>query len=162
MSGPEIKQVVREKYGELARQAQAGETPSCGGATACCDAITSNLYDASDAAAIPEEALRDSLGCGNPTALAQLHPGEIVLDLGSGGGCERQQLHRGRCPPLAPLWKPLERRALSTAKQASLGALSTQQNLVEFAPFSDQFAAIAVLISGACKLRGSAGACVVW
>ncbi|MGH9686204.1 MAG: arsenite methyltransferase [Candidatus Acidiferrales bacterium] len=83
-----IKEVVREKYGELARQAQAGEKPCCGPAASCCDAITANLYNAVDAAAIPEEALRASLGCGNPTALAELHAGEVVLDLGSGGGID--------------------------------------------------------------------------
>ncbi|MGH9738561.1 MAG: arsenite methyltransferase [Candidatus Acidiferrales bacterium] len=83
-----IKEVVREKYGELARQAQAGEKPCCGPAASCCDAITANLYNAADAASIPEEALRASLGCGNPTALAELHPGEVVLDLGSGGGID--------------------------------------------------------------------------
>jgi arsenite methyltransferase len=84
----EIKEVVREKYGELARQAQAGEKPSCGDASSCCDVITSNLYGAADIASIPEEALRASLGCGNPTALAELKPGEVVLDLGSGGGID--------------------------------------------------------------------------
>jgi arsenite methyltransferase len=87
-TSPAIKQVVREKYGELARLAQAGGTPCCGEATSCCDPITSNLYDSADIASIPEEALRASLGCGNPTALAQLHPGEVVLDLGSGGGID--------------------------------------------------------------------------
>ena len=64
---------------------------SCCGATAstgCCDPITSNLYDASQAGQIPEQALQASLGCGNPTALAQLHAGETVLDLGSGGGID--------------------------------------------------------------------------
>jgi SAM-dependent methyltransferase len=84
----EIKKVVREKYGELARQSQAGNKPQCGSASTCCDPITSNLYGAADIAAIPAEALRASLGCGNPTALAQLHPGETVLDLGSGGGID--------------------------------------------------------------------------
>jgi len=87
-SNPPIKDVVREKYGELARQAQAGDKPCCGPAASCCDAITANLYSATDAAAIPEEALRASLGCGNPTALAELRPGETVLDLGSGGGID--------------------------------------------------------------------------
>ncbi|HVB87762.1 MAG TPA: arsenite methyltransferase, partial [Candidatus Dormibacteraeota bacterium] len=85
---PHIKEVVREKYGELARQAQAGGKPCCGPAASCCDAITANLYSATDAAAIPEEALRASLGCGNPTALAEMRPGETVLDLGSGGGID--------------------------------------------------------------------------
>jgi arsenite methyltransferase len=88
VSAPPIKEVVREKYGELARQAQSGATPYCGSASTCCDPITSNLYNAADIAVIPEEALRASLGCGNPTALAQLNPGEVVLDLGSGGGID--------------------------------------------------------------------------
>lgn len=87
-ANPQIKEVVREKYAELARQAQAGDKPCCGPAASCCDAITANLYSAIDAAAIPEEALRASLGCGNPTALAQLLSGETVLDLGSGGGID--------------------------------------------------------------------------
>ncbi|MGH9640043.1 MAG: arsenite methyltransferase, partial [Bryobacteraceae bacterium] len=87
-AGPQIKEVVREKYGELARQAQSGDKPCCGPATSCCDAITANLYNAADVATIPEEALRASLGCGNPTALAELRPGETVLDLGSGGGID--------------------------------------------------------------------------
>ena len=61
----------------------------CGcGTSACCDPITSDLYEESQAAAIPAEALLASLGCGNPTALAELKPGEVVLDLGSGGGID--------------------------------------------------------------------------
>jgi len=86
----EIKEVVREKYGEAALRVTAGGS-SCCGATASlggCDPITSNLYDTSQAGQIPDEALLASLGCGNPTALAKLNPGEIVLDLGSGGGID--------------------------------------------------------------------------
>jgi arsenite methyltransferase len=90
MSTPDIKEVVREKYGQAAtRVAAAGS--SCCGATAsngCDDPITSNLYDPSQAGQIPEEALLASLGCGNPTALADLSAGETVLDLGSGGGID--------------------------------------------------------------------------
>src|SRR3981189_2519154 len=85
-----IKEVVKEKYGQAALQVKSGGS-SCCGATAgngCGDPITSNLYDALQAGQIPEEALLASLGCGNPTALAQLNPGEIVLDLGSGGGID--------------------------------------------------------------------------
>src|SRR3982074_663339 len=85
-----IKEVVKEKYGQAALRVKSGGS-SCCGATAgngCGDPITSNLYDALQAGQIPEEALLASLGCGNPTALAQLNPGEIVLDLGSGGGIE--------------------------------------------------------------------------
>src|SRR5215467_11231335 len=86
----DIKEVVREKYGQAALRVTSGGSSCCGGspATGCCDPITSNLYDASQAGQIPEEALLASLGCGNPTALANLSPGETVLDLGSGGGID--------------------------------------------------------------------------
>jgi arsenite methyltransferase len=89
----DIKEVVREKYGEAARRAAAGESSCCGSTQAasgcgCGDPITSNLYDAAQAGQIPEEALLASLGCGNPAALAKLNAGEIVLDLGSGGGID--------------------------------------------------------------------------
>src|SRR5580700_4368697 len=90
MSATDIKEVVKEKYGQAALRVKAGGS-SCCGATAssgCCDPITSNLYDSLQAGQIPEEALLASLGCGNPTALAQLNPGEVVLDLGSGGGID--------------------------------------------------------------------------
>jgi arsenite methyltransferase len=90
MSATDIKEVVREKYGQAALRVKAGGS-SCCGATAssgCCDPITSNLYDATQAGQIPEEAMLASLGCGNPTALAKLNPGETVLDLGSGGGID--------------------------------------------------------------------------
>ena len=85
----DIKEVVREKYGEAALRVKSGGS-SCCGATAStgCDPITVNLYDATQAGQVPEEALLASLGCGNPTALAKLNPGEIVLDLGSGGGID--------------------------------------------------------------------------
>jgi SAM-dependent methyltransferase len=85
----DIKEVVKEKYGQAALRVTSGGS-SCCGATAStgCDPITVNLYDASQAGQIPEEALLASLGCGNPTALAKLNPGETVLDLGSGGGID--------------------------------------------------------------------------
>ncbi len=73
----DIKTAVREKYGEAARKR-----------TTCCDSVTSNLYRADQIREVPEEALTASLGCGNPTLLAQLHQGETVLDLGSGGGID--------------------------------------------------------------------------
>jgi arsenite methyltransferase len=86
----DIKEVVKQKYGEAALRVKSGGSSCCGAAsaTSCCDPMTTNLYDASQAGQIPEEALLASLGCGNPTALAQLNPGEIVLDLGSGGGID--------------------------------------------------------------------------
>ena len=84
-----IKEAVQQKYGEAALQARSGEKAGCGCGTSCCtDPITSNLYDDAQAAGIPAEALLASLGCGNPTALADLKPGEVVLDLGSGGGID--------------------------------------------------------------------------
>jgi SAM-dependent methyltransferase len=88
----DVKEVVRQKYGEAAARVAQGRANSCCGAAArdCCggDPITSNLYDALQADAVPEKALLASLGCGNPTALAELRPGETVLDLGSGGGID--------------------------------------------------------------------------
>ena len=88
---PDVKQLVQEKYGEAARRVGTGGSACCGTSPAsdgCCDPITSNLYDASQVSSIPEEAALASLGCGNPTALAALHAGETVLDLGSGGGID--------------------------------------------------------------------------
>src|SRR5437763_463753 len=83
-----LREVVREKYAARAREAAAGTIASCCGESACGDPITSNLYTDDDVAQLPEAAVRASLGCGNPTALATLAPGEIVLDLGSGGGID--------------------------------------------------------------------------
>jgi arsenite methyltransferase len=92
MDTADIKEVVKEKYGQAALRVKGGGRSSCCGASAanqlCCDPITSNLYDASQSGQIPEEALLASLGCGNPTALANLNAGEVVLDLGSGGGID--------------------------------------------------------------------------
>jgi SAM-dependent methyltransferase len=91
MASTDIKTVVKEKYGQAALRVKSGGSSCCGATAAsdaCCDPITSNLYDPSQAGQIPEEALLASLGCGNPTALARLNPGEIVLDLGSGGGID--------------------------------------------------------------------------
>src|SRR6204780_5029722 len=87
-----ITQAVKEKYGEAASRVSSGGTASCGcsPSSACCggDPITANLYQSEQTAGIPEQAVLASLGCGNPTALAQLKAGEIVLDLGSGGGID--------------------------------------------------------------------------
>ena len=90
MSTADIKEVVKEKYGQAALRVSQGGGSSCCGAVPGngCDPITSNLYDPSQAQQIPEGALLASLGCGNPTALAHLSAGETVLDLGSGGGID--------------------------------------------------------------------------
>lgn len=106
MSTEDIKQIVKEKYGKAALQVIHGEDPSCCGAAPaqddghsvgccapsaqdpCADPITGNLYDAEQVRHLPAEAVLASQGCGNPTALAKLNPGEAVLDLGSGGGID--------------------------------------------------------------------------
>jgi ubiquinone/menaquinone biosynthesis C-methylase UbiE len=91
MSSADIKNVVKEKYGQAALRVKNGGSACCGATAASgsnCDPITSNLYDPLQAGQVPEEAMLASLGCGNPTALANLNPGEVVLDLGSGGGVD--------------------------------------------------------------------------
>lgn len=92
MSTIDIREVVKEKYGEAALRVTSGGSSCCGAAapagSGCGDPITSNLYDADQKGELPETAVLASLGCGNPTALAQLNAGETVLDLGSGGGID--------------------------------------------------------------------------
>jgi SAM-dependent methyltransferase len=89
MDETNIKEAVKQKYGEAALNVLNNGSSCCG--PTCCDGedpITSRLYDISQTGLVPEAALKASLGCGNPTALAALNPGEIVLDLGSGGGID--------------------------------------------------------------------------
>ena len=90
MGEPDIKEVVKQKYGQAALRVKSGGSSCCGTApsSGCTDPITSNLYQAQQTNQLPEEAVLASLGCGNPTALAKLNPGEVVLDLGSGGGID--------------------------------------------------------------------------
>src|SRR2546427_2870924 len=85
-----IQESVRKKYGEAAKQVASGGNACCGGAAELigCDPIGANLYNETEKGGLPEEAVKASLGCGNPTALAELKPGETVLDLGSGGGID--------------------------------------------------------------------------
>jgi SAM-dependent methyltransferase len=89
---PDIRDVVRERYGQAVQAVIRGAKPSCCGSAATgmggTDPITRDLYDSEERAGLPEEALLASFGCGNPTALAGLRPGEVVLDLGSGGGID--------------------------------------------------------------------------
>jgi 2-polyprenyl-3-methyl-5-hydroxy-6-metoxy-1,4-benzoquinol methylase len=100
MSTTDIKKVVKERYGQAALRVTTGGSSCCGATSGqgCADPITSNLYEAGQVGQIPEEALLASLGCGNPTALAELNPGEVVLDLGSGGGID-VLLSAGRVGP---------------------------------------------------------------
>jgi SAM-dependent methyltransferase len=90
MSESNIQEAVKQKYGEAARRAASGGSSCCGGGAELsgCDPITKDLYSDAEKGALPEEAVAASLGCGNPTALAKLQPGEVVLDLGSGGGID--------------------------------------------------------------------------
>jgi arsenite methyltransferase len=90
VSNPKTQDLVKEKYGSAAKRVTGGATACCGGGAELsgCDPITRDLYDASQTAALPADAVSASLGCGNPTALAKLQPGEVVLDLGSGGGID--------------------------------------------------------------------------
>src|ERR1700738_2805874 len=90
MSETNIQEVVKQKYGQAAKQVTEGGSASCGGGAdlSCCAPITKNLYDEAEKSGVPADAVAASLGCGNPTALAKLQPGEVVLDLGSGGGID--------------------------------------------------------------------------
>lgn len=92
MNNASVKEAVQVKYGDIARSVASGDAKSCCSPPTCCDKaadpITSNLYADEQTAGLPEKAVLASLGCGNPTALAQLNPGETVLDLGSGGGID--------------------------------------------------------------------------
>ena len=111
LSPDPIRETVREKYAEQAREVSAARCcePGCC-STATADPVTSHLYSADEIATLPETAVAISLGCGNPTALAQLHPGETVLDLGSGGGIDVLLSARtGRADGLC-LWRGHDRR----------------------------------------------------
>ena len=91
METTNVREVVKEKYGQAALRVKNAGSGCCGATAASglgCDPITSNLYDVAQAGQLPEDAVLASLGCGNPTALEQLNPGEVVLDLGSGGGID--------------------------------------------------------------------------
>ena len=90
MSEKTIQEAVKERYGAAARRVSGGKTACCGGGAELsgCDPITRNLYNDAEKSGLPADAVAASLGCGNPTALAQLQPGETVLDLGSGGGID--------------------------------------------------------------------------
>ncbi|TAK21946.1 MAG: arsenite methyltransferase [Chloroflexota bacterium] len=155
--GPTIHEVVRERYGVAARDASSGAHPSCGGS--CCsssadscrssDGITTNLYGAAETSTLPDAAVRASLGCGNPTALIDLRPGDRVLDLGSGGGIDVLLSARRVGPTghaygvdMTPDMLALARR---NAAEAGVANVTFLEGTIEALPFPD--AAIDVVIS---------------
>jgi arsenite methyltransferase len=146
-----IQDAVKEKYGAAAKQVAAGKTACCGGGAQLsgCDPITRNLYDASEKAALPADAVAASLGCGNPTALAELRPGEIVLDLGSGGGID-VLLSAKRVGPAGKAYgldMTDEMLALARANQEKAGAENVEflKGTIENIPLPDN--AVDVIIS---------------
>jgi SAM-dependent methyltransferase len=155
-----IKEAVQERYNQAAIQARRGAKAGCGcGTSGCCgpDPITSNLYDDSQASAIPPEALLASLGCGNPTALAELKPGEVVLDLGSGGGID-VLLSARRVGPTGKAYgldMTSEMLALARENQARSGLTNVEflEGEIERIPLPD--ASVDVIISN-CVINLSA------
>ncbi len=160
MSAKTVKDIVREKYGQAALRVSRGGS-SCCGATAttdgCCDPITSNLYDPTQTRALPEEAVLASLGCGNPTALAELKSGETVLDLGSGGGIDvLLSAHRvGPTGKVFGLDMTDEMLALARESQRKAGAENVEflKGEIEHIPLPDNF--VDVIISN-CVINLSA------
>jgi len=148
--GEAIKQNVREKYGATALRVLAGiAADGCGSGCGCGDPITSNLYDARETAGLPETAVLASLGCGNPTALAELHPGEIVLDLGSGGGID-VLLSAKRVGPTGKAYGldlTDEMLALARRNQKAAGAINVEflKGDIEHIPLPDR--SVDVIIS---------------
>ena len=168
---PDIQQIVKEKYGEAARRVtQGGAASSCRGAVAapsssCCatgplagtDPITRDLYDAVQTGGLPEAAVLASLGCGNPTALAELHAGEVVLDLGSGGGID-VLLSAKRVGPTGKAYgldMTDEMLALARENQRQAGATNVEflKGEIEHIPLPD--ASVDVIISN-CVINLSA------
>ena len=152
-----VKDVVRQKYGQAALQARAGHKADCGCSTSCCSPITSDLYDETQAAAIPPEAMLASLGCGNPTALAELKPGEVVLDLGSGGGID-VLLSARRVGPTGKAYgldMTDEMLTLARANQQNAGATNVEflKGEIEHIPLPDN--SVDVIISN-CVINLSA------
>jgi ubiquinone/menaquinone biosynthesis C-methylase UbiE len=154
----DLKKTVQEKYAEAALKAMDGQRGSCGPAGACgCDPVTENLYEASQTTGLPDGALLASLGCGNPTALADLHAGETVLDLGSGGGID-VLLSATRVGPSGKAFgldMTDEMLALARANQAKAGATNVEflKGEIENIPLPDR--AVDVIISN-CVINLSA------
>src|SRR5881296_2645348 len=159
MSDTNIQEAVKQKYGEAAKRAASGGTSCCGGGAELsgCDPITKDLYDEVDKAAVPDKAVAASLGCGNPTALAKLQPGEIVLDLGSGGGID-VILSAKRVGPTGKAYgldMTDEMLALARANQAKAGVENVEflRGEIEHIPLPDN--SVDVIISN-CVINLSA------
>ncbi|MGE5801519.1 MAG: arsenite methyltransferase [Gemmatimonadota bacterium] len=154
----DVKGTVKEKYAEAALKVLDGQKGSCGPSGACgCDPVTENLYGASQTAGLPEGAVLASLGCGNPTALADLHPGDVVLDLGSGGGID-VLLSAQRVGPTGKAYgldMTDEMLALARQNQAKAGATNVEflKGEIENIPLPSQ--AVDVIISN-CVINLSA------
>src|SRR4029450_8839102 len=153
-----IKEAVQQKYGEAAVRARSGAKAGCGcGTASATPLITSSLYDEAEAAGIPAEALLASLGCGNPTALADLKPGEVVLDLGSGGGIDVLLSARGVGPTGTAYGLDMTDEMLSLARenQAKSGLTNVEflKGEIEHIPLPDS--AVDVIISN-CVINLSA------
>src|SRR5881396_2757959 len=151
MSDQDIKALVKEKYAQVALRVVSGGSGCCGSTCAggAGDPITSNLYAADETAGLPAEAVTASLGCGNPTALAQLNPGETVLDLGSGGGID-VLLSAKRVGPTGKAYgldMTDEMLALARENQAKAGATNVEflKGEIENIPLPPQ--AVDVIIS---------------
>ncbi|HET7043152.1 MAG TPA: arsenite methyltransferase [Gemmatimonadales bacterium] len=160
MKTEDLKATVREKYGEAALRVAAGAKSSCCGGSASCgsaDPITSNLYGTAQTALLPEGAVLASLGCGNPTALTELKEGEVVLDLGSGGGIDvLLSAHRvGPTGKAYGLDMTDEMLALARANAAQAGATNVEflKGEIEAIPLPD--ASVDVIISN-CVINLSA------
>jgi len=154
----DIKGTVKDKYAAAALKAVDGERSSCGPSGACgCDPVTENLYNAEQTAGLPEGAVLASLGCGNPTALTDLHQGETVLDLGSGGGID-VLLSAKRVGPTGKAYgldMTDEMLALARANQTKAGATNVEflKGEIENIPLPSQ--AVDVIISN-CVINLSA------
>ena len=156
MSNTHIQDAVREKYGEIARS--VGKTGCCGpSACGCGDPITSDLYSATEIAGLPEDAVAVSLGCGNPTALTDLQPGQTVLDLGSGGGID-VLLSAKRVGPTGKVYgldMTGDMLALARENQRKAGVANVEflEGTIEAIPLPDQ--SVDVIISN-CVINLSA------
>src|SRR5882757_10573778 len=158
MSNDNLQEVVKQKYGAAAKQVAAGGVATCGGGElSCCDPITKDLYDGSQISALPKEAVAASLGCGNPTALAKLQPGETVLDLGSGGGIDvlLSAKRVGATGKAYGLDMTDEMLALARANQAKAGATNVEFLKGEIENIPLPSAAVDVIISN-CVINLSA------